>query len=126
MDKEKTKSNKNGNSDSAYFICGTIGELSISAESNGKNTFELIPDETMKVERNGRKGHLWLLCDVQSDGKCRAVVRDEELVLIEFPDSPAILSMLIAAKENCSRIRVSAKLVSSKDSSVTLCSLAIM
>jgi len=109
-----------------YFICGTVGELTMSVEVDEMATFELIPEEQMRVFRNEKDGHLWLADD--SDDKCRsrAAVCDGKVAMIEFsPSCENLMSMLIAAKENSLQVRVVARMVTPGEN-VSLCALSIM
>lgn len=92
-----------------YFICGTIGELSIEGCPHGSCTFELIPEEQMKTLRNEREGYLWLPSDVDARGAGRAVTRYGKTVQIDFSQNyERFLRLLIAAKVNSLPVRVEA------------------
>lgn len=93
-----------------YFICGTIGELSIEGCPHGRCTFELIPEEQMKTIRNDREGYLWLPSDVDARGYGRAVTRYGKVVHIDFSRNYGrFLRLLIAAKVNALKIRVESR-----------------
>ena len=103
----KTKSEKK---QEVYFICGTIGELSIEGGPHGSCTFELIPEEQMKTLRDDREGYLWLPSNVDARGAGRAVTRYGKTVQIDFSQNyERFLRLLIAAKVNALKIRVESR-----------------
>ena len=103
----KTKSGKN---QEGYFICGTIGELTIEGCPHGRCTFELMPEEQMKTLRNECEGYLWLPSDVDARGVGRAVTRYGKVAHIDFSrNHERFLRLLIAAKVNALKIRVESR-----------------
>ena len=103
----KTKSGKN---QEGYFICGTIGELTIEGCPHGRYTFELIPEQQMKTLRDDREGYLWLPSDVDARGVGCAVTRYGKVAHIDFSrNHERFLRLLIAAKVNALKIRVESR-----------------
>ena len=120
----KTKSGKN---QEGYFICGTIGELTIEGCPHGRCTFELIPEEQMKTLRDDREGYLWLPSDVDARGYGRAVTRYGKSVQIDFAQNyERFLNLLIAAKTNLLPVRVEAIGVADKNGESKACAISLM
>ena len=110
-----------------YFICGTIGELSIEGCPHGRCTFELIPEEQMKTLRNDREGYLWLPSNVDARGVGRAVTQYGKMVQIDFSQNyERFLNLLIAAKANHLPVRVEAVGVTAKNSEPKACAISLM
>ena len=120
----KTKSGKN---QEGYFICGTIGELTIEGCPHGRCTFELIPEEQMKTLRNDREGYLWLPSDVDARGAGHAITQYGKTVQIDFSQNyERFLNLLIAAKTNLLPVRVEAIGVADKNCEPKACAISLM
>ena len=120
----KTKSGKN---QEGYFICGTIGELTIEGCPHGRCTFELIPEEQMKTIRNDREGYLWLPSDVDARGAGHAITQYGKTVQIDFSQNyERFLNLLIAAKTNLLPVRVEAIGVADKNGESKACAISLM
>lgn len=118
---------KPGKKQEVYFICGTIGELTIEGCPHGWCTFELIPEEQMKTFRNEREGYLWLPSDVDARGYGRAVTRYGKSVQIDFAQNyERFLNLLIAAKTNLLPVRVEAIGVADKSFAPMACAISLM
>lgn len=122
-----SKKAKHRKKQGVYFICGTIGELSIEGCPHGRCTFELIPEEQMKTIRNEREGYLWLPSDVDARGVGRAVTQYGESVQVDFSQNyERFMSLLIAAKTNLLPVRVEAIGVTAKNCEPKACAISLM
>lgn len=109
MKKVKKNIPENGATDQAqtFFIIGTVGELTVAECPKRQCTFELIPDEEMKTERNGKAGYLWLPSAVDANGVGQAITRYGKVANVDFTKNRnRFLQLLIAAKVNAMKIRV--------------------
>lgn len=118
---------KPGKKQEVYFICGTIGELTIGGCPHGRCTFGLIPEEQMKTFRNECEGYLWLPSGVDARGAGRAVTRYGKSVQIDFAQNyERFLNLLIAAKTNLLPVRVEAIGVADKNCEPKACAISLM
>ena len=109
MKKVKKNIPENGATDQAqtFFIIGTVGELTVAECPKRQCTFELIPDEEMKTERNGKAGYLWLPSAVDANGVGQAITRYGKVANVDFTKNrSSFLHLLIAAKVNAAKSRV--------------------
>ena len=109
MKKDEKSIPENGATDQAqtFFIIGTVGELTVAECPKRQCTFELIPDEEMKTERNGKAGYLWLPSAVDANGVGQAITRNGKVANIDFTKNRSrFLQLLITAKVNAMKIRV--------------------
>ena len=109
MKKDEKSMPKNGAEDQSktFFIIGTVGELTVAECPKRQCTFELIPDEEMKTERNGKAGYLWLPSAVDANGVGQVITRNGKVANIDFTKNRSrFLQLLITAKVNAMKIRV--------------------
>ena len=95
------------NQSQTYFNIGTVGELTVAECPQRQYTFELIPDDEMKMARNVKDGYLWLPGDVDANGVGQAITRYGKVANVDFTKNrSSFLRLLIAAKVNAMKIRV--------------------
>lgn len=118
---------ENGATDQAqtFFIIGMVGELTVAECPKRQCTFELIPDEEMKTERNGKAGYLWLPSAVDANGVGQAITRYGKVANIDFTKNrSSFLRLLIAAKVNAMKIRVEVQNVTPQQADA--CAISLM